>query len=120
MIELIFVIVVLGILSAIAIPRFAATRTDAQISAGRATISAVRSGIVSERQSRMLQGNMQYTPALGSGFANVLTYPATKWSGSGPSYTYKVGESTCTFTYYQSNGMFVGTNLTGECTKLDF
>ncbi len=42
MIELIFVIVILGILAAVAIPRLAATRTDAQAAAiGQETASAV-------------------------------------------------------------------------------
>ncbi|MBU1990199.1 type II secretion system GspH family protein, partial [bacterium] len=43
MIELVFVIVVLGILAAIAIPKFATTRTDAIIAKGRADISSIRS-----------------------------------------------------------------------------
>jgi general secretion pathway protein G len=120
MIELVFVIVVLGILAAVAIPKFAATREDAQISAGRATVAAVRSAIVNERQKSLLQGNSLYVPSLGSQFSGVLAYPAKKWSGNGPTYTYKVGTSTCTFTYYSSNGIFVGTSLPGDCAKLDF
>ena len=44
MIELIFVIVILGILAAVAIPKLMATRTDAKVSA----ISQEVSGIVSE------------------------------------------------------------------------
>jgi general secretion pathway protein G len=39
MIELIFVIVIIGILAAVAIPRLAATRTDAQVSKALADIS---------------------------------------------------------------------------------
>jgi len=119
MIELVFVIVVLAILSAVAIPKFAATREDAQISSGRATVAAVRSAIVSERQKRLLTGNTTYINALGTGFANVLHYPAKSWSGSGP-YTYNIGTDTCTFTYYNGNGTFIGTNLPGLCIKLDF
>lgn len=64
MIELIFVIVVLGILAAVAVPKFAATRLDAQIAKGRADVSAIRSAIVSERQTRLIRGN--------SGWINVL------------------------------------------------
>ena len=41
MIELIFVIVILGILAAVAIPRLAATRTDAQVSAAAADIATL-------------------------------------------------------------------------------
>jgi len=60
MIELIFVIVVLGILASIAIPKFAATRDDAHIAKARATIAAIRSGIVNERQNRLFRGDNAY------------------------------------------------------------
>ena len=43
MIELIFVIVILGILASVAIPRLAATRTDAEISSGIANIRTLLS-----------------------------------------------------------------------------
>ncbi|PTB83502.1 prepilin-type cleavage/methylation domain-containing protein [Sulfurovum lithotrophicum] len=56
MMELIFVIVIIGILSAIAIPKFAATRDDAVIAKTKATISSIRSAIASERQKRTLRG----------------------------------------------------------------
>lgn len=69
MIELIFVLVVIGILATIAIPKFAATRDDAQISKGRSDIAAIRSAIVSERQTRLLQGNAKYINQLHSGTA---------------------------------------------------
>lgn len=45
MIELIFVIVILGILAAVAIPRLAATRTDAQVSAAAADITTLYSDL---------------------------------------------------------------------------
>ena len=56
MIELIFVIVVLGILASIAVPRFAATRDDAIISKGRAQVASIRSAIMTEHQRGILQG----------------------------------------------------------------
>ncbi len=57
MIELVFVIVVIGILAGIAIPKFSATRDDAIISKARATVSAIRSGLAAERQKNILKGN---------------------------------------------------------------
>lgn len=45
MIELIFVIVILGILAAVAIPRLTATRDDAEISAAATNISTVISDL---------------------------------------------------------------------------
>ena len=56
MLELTFVIVVIGILSAVAIPRFAATRDDATISKAKTTVAAIRNAVASERQKRILRG----------------------------------------------------------------
>ncbi len=56
MIELVFVIVVIGILSAIAIPKFAATRDDAVITKAKAIVASVRSAVAAERQKRILRG----------------------------------------------------------------
>ena len=57
MIELIFVIVVIGILASIAIPRFAATRDDAEITKAIATIGAIKSSVATERQKRAIRGD---------------------------------------------------------------
>ena len=70
MIELVFVIVVIGILSAIAIPKFAATRDDAVITKARATIGSVRSAIATERQKRILRGEFTPITSVDSGSAN--------------------------------------------------
>lgn len=45
MIELIFVIVILGILAAVAIPKLAATRTDAEVSKGASDIATLVSDL---------------------------------------------------------------------------
>ena len=47
MIELIFVIVILGILASVAIPRLAGTREDAEISSGIANVRTILSDITS-------------------------------------------------------------------------
>ena len=57
MLELTFVIVIIGILSAIAIPRFAATRGDAIVTKAKATIASIRNSISTERQKRILRGD---------------------------------------------------------------
>ena len=57
MIELAFVIAVIGILSAIAIPKFAGVRDDATISKAKSTLASVRSAIATERQKRILKGD---------------------------------------------------------------
>jgi len=62
MIELIFVIVVLGILAAVAIPKLAASRDDAILVKGKSQVSAIRSGIAMQRSRRLLEGNTPFVP----------------------------------------------------------
>ncbi len=52
MIELIFVIVILGILAAVAIPKLAATRTDAEVSKGASDLATVVTDIGSYYTSK--------------------------------------------------------------------
>lgn len=140
MIELVFVIVVIGILSAIAIPKMAATRDDALMTKGLTTLSSVRSALSTERQKLILRGEfgpitnlkgtpgifttMVYTDSTGSD-ANgslVLEYDVDActgigcWSTSdGVTYTFKSTQGNCTFVL-QSN-RFEDTT-TGGCTDL--
>ncbi len=65
MIELVFVIVVIGILAAIAIPKLAATRDDATITKATTTVASVRSALATERQKRILRGD--FTPLVSLG-----------------------------------------------------
>ncbi|HEY9189435.1 MAG TPA: prepilin-type N-terminal cleavage/methylation domain-containing protein [Sulfurovum sp.] len=116
MIELIFVIVVIGILAAIAVPKLAATRDDATITKAIATIGSVRSALATERQKRILRGDFTAITSLNNGgtgaFTNfsddsdgnanpVLEYavPACSngqtgcWSVEGTTYTYHMPTS---------------------------
>jgi len=136
MIELVFVIVVLGILSAVAIPRFAATRGDAQMTKGRTDIAAIRSGIALQRSKNMLESNPQangFFPdnldnigAAGYGqenqrlfniadgdTTNILEYPIFSVNRDGGwlktaanTYTFSIGGVPTTFTYTNTNGIF--------------
>ena len=60
MIELIMVIVIVGILAAVAIPKFAMNRDDAIITNAKTVISSIRSALATEKQRRVLSGN--FTP----------------------------------------------------------
>ncbi len=130
MIEMVFVIVVLGILASIAIPKLAATRTDAEITKGRADVASIRSAIVTERQGRLIQGQSGWiselsvdTTTLFTGVdvnQTLLMYGITAkdasghWnSTSGIAYTYKVQATAVPFTYYPTTS---GTNLAGTFT----
>ncbi|MEN4045969.1 type II secretion system protein [Sulfurimonas sp. NWX367] len=141
MIELVFVIVVLGILAGIAIPKFAATRTDAQISKGRADIASIRSAIITDRQAHIIQGDPDYISGLsqnsttlfdGNGTVGreLLMYGVTAattdghWSTTDNTapylhYVYKVGGKNCAFTYSPTTGRFdLNTGQDTICDKL--
>ena len=53
MIELVFVIVVLGILASVAIPKFSATRDDATLARVKKQITAIRTSIENEKQAHI-------------------------------------------------------------------
>ena len=57
MIELTFVIVIIGILAAIALPKFNATRDDATLTKAMTTLASIRSAITQEAQRRQMEGN---------------------------------------------------------------
>ena len=65
MIELVFVIVVIGILAAIAVPKFSATRDDATLVKARTTVASIRSAISTEIQKRMMAGDYSGISNLG-------------------------------------------------------
>ncbi len=107
MIELVFVIVVIGILAAIAVPKLAATRDDAKIAKARATVGALRSAIATQRQKYILDGSFTNITTATAARA-LLEYPlGNDWSGltwTAPSGT------TCTFT--------VNNKLIGTCAAM--
>ncbi len=128
MIELVFIIVVLGILAAVAFPKLGPAVQDAQIAAGRSAISSIRSAIASERQRTMLRGQNQYPQILddastavgqqlfdGNATVQLLQYPIISKTGGGgwmktaAGYTFNAGGVTVTFTYNTNTGIFTCT-----------
>ncbi len=65
MIELVFVIVVIGILAVVAVPKLAPLVDTAQLGKAKATLASVRSAISTERQKRILQGKFKPLTDLG-------------------------------------------------------
>ena len=100
MIELVYVIVIIGILSAVAIAKFSETGKIAYQSRAESTVAALRSAIATERQKLILRGETS-TAITGSDAADLLTYglDSTTWSVSGNTLTYTVpgGTATCAF-----------------------
>ena len=121
LIELIFVIVVLGILAAVAIPRLGGNMERAQIAKAQGDVAALRSAIASARQKMLVTGTNAYPSHLDSGVTagddgeklfdtngsvTILTYPiyaktgAGHWHKSGTDeYTFTVVDTTVAFTY---------------------
>jgi general secretion pathway protein G len=108
MIELIFVIVVIGILSAIAVPKFAATRDDAVYTRARSTVGSLRSAIATERQKKILRGD--FSDLNGSAVEGLLEYGlGSDWTRSGDTFTFTANNGkTCAFTV-SSNKLVKGT-----------
>ena len=65
MIELVFVIVVIGILASIAAPKFAATRDDATVTKAKTTVANIRTALSSEIQRKVLQADYSAITNLG-------------------------------------------------------
>jgi len=93
LLELVFVIVVIGILSVVAVPKLAPLMGDAKMAKARDTLSAVRSALAIERQKRILRGEFTHISDLGdstyafSNFDNnssnpILEYPVENCSSS--------------------------------------
>ena len=66
MIELVFVIVILGVLAAVAVPRFVTTRTDAQVAMARSDIASVLKAI----PARVFAENIDPTQSSPQGFSS--------------------------------------------------
>ena len=138
MIELVFVIVILGILSSIAITRMAVTRDDAVLVKGRTQVQAIRNAIALQKSKNMLQGQNSYPAALDDAAQNtehealfdgntsdpLLEYPIYSkstegWMKTGANtYTYNVMGNSETFTYTSSTGKFDCTHTHQLCKNL--
>jgi general secretion pathway protein G len=141
MIELIFVIVILGILSSVAISKMAVTRDDAEIVKGRAQVAAIRNAITLTRNTNMLQAmGASWPSALDDAGANssdgdslfdgnstigtLLDYPLYAknsnghWRKVSGKYIYKVMNQDVNFTYTASNGQFDCTHTEELCKNL--
>ena len=143
LIELIFVIVVLGILAAVAIPRLGSNMEHAQVAKAQGDVAALRSAIASARQKMLVTGTNAYpshlddgtTPTEGqklfdtNGSVPILTYPIYAKTGAG--HWHKTGADAYVFTVVDTGVNFVygGVNSglfdchgenTGNTAAIDF
>lgn len=102
MIELIFVIVILGILASVALPKMGGTMQQAQIAKAQGDVAAIRAAIASARQKMLVTGTNAYPSHLDSGVsANTAGVKLFDTNGSVPILTYPV---------YAKNGEWMKTN----------
>jgi len=141
MVELVFVIVVIGILSAVAIPRLAPVMDGASDAKAKSTVASVRSALATQKQKLILQGEFGNIVKLRDSVTGVFTKFVYKkdnntnvtgskvleydvksckdrrgcWDTSdGITYTYyKTSNKTCTFKL--QNNKF-DDNTSGGCT----
>lgn len=144
MIELVFVIVIIGILSAVAIPRISGSVEDANIATGISTVSTIRSAIATERQNNLIKGVVAYPTILddatkdvsgealfdGNATIDILQYPVysgtdsgdwikTSDNGAAITYKYYIGSAkTVVFTYTPADGTFDCTHSEANCKSL--
>ena len=123
LIELVMVIVIIGILAAVAIPKYLDLKTKAEHAATEGTVGGVKAGIAIYYADALIKGakgddrwpDVLDSVTAGAGvtaskskpfFASVLDYPITdsRWSKlSGQTYT---GPNTGTYAYTQTGGKF--------------
>lgn len=118
LIELVFVIVILGVLATVAIPKLIVTRDDAEIAKAKSQIAAVRSGIQLKRNEMILSGQQGYPTNLEDGtccFGGILSTRIEErkddnsygWKkDTDGSYTINTNKEQVKFTYSDSDGSF--------------
>ena len=126
MIELIFVIVALGILAMVALPRLVSSKEDAEITRVKAEIAAIRSAIQTHRGANLLKQN-------GNGYPKDLSKKTIEeitngtklsqkyWSvnEAGDELTVTIGDRTATFTYNSNTGRLTCPNTNDLCRKIE-
>ncbi len=129
LIELVFVIVILGILATVAIPKLIVTRDDAEIAKAKSQIAAVRSGIQLKRNEMILSGTQGYPASLEDGtccFGGILSTRIEErkddnsygWKkDTDDTYTINTNKEQVKFTYSASDGSFKCENATSDTDK---
>jgi len=121
MLELVFVIAVIGILSAIALPKFAANRSDAEIAKAKSTVASIRMGISTMRQNQILQGVFTPITTLTANtgndaqiFETVLEYPIRSCKDANAQGCWVTNANRTVYTYRMPTSGSVDFNITNN------
>jgi len=106
MMELIFVIVIIGILVSVAVPKLSVTREDAVTLKMKTTISTLRTAIAVEEQARLLRGDFSEINA--SQAVALLAYGLdSDWSIEGEDFIYTSPQhQPCIFTIIKNRFVY--------------
>ena len=139
MIELIFVIVVLGILASVALPKMGAVMSSSMIASAQGDVGGIRAAIASARQKQLVRGRNKYITKLstlagassngdllfdGNGSITILTYPIAADHVGGwkkvndTTYEFNVDGDKATFTYDPTKGLFDCDHTESICRKI--
>ena len=130
LIELVFVIVILGVLATVAIPKLIVTRDDAEIAKAKSQIAAVRSGIQLKRNEMILSGTQGYPADLEDGtccFGGILSTRIEErkddnsygWKLENNTYSINTNKEQVKFTYNANDGSFKCTERSSSDTSAD-
>ena len=124
-IELIFVIVALGFLAMVALPRLASSKEDAEIARVKAEIAAIRSAIQTHRGANLLKQNSRgYPDDLTARRIEEITN-GTKlgknWNldDKGDALTVTIAGKKTTFKYDKTKGSLTCPNTNDLCRKIE-
>ncbi|CAD7286640.1 hypothetical protein LMG7974_00010 [Campylobacter majalis] len=119
MIELVFVIVIVGVLASIAASKLNFGRSDAELVNARTQIAAINSAITLKYNEKVLTGKPAYPNTLdgddGLLFSGVLTIGGIREGNSkrgwvklqDNKYKFSLDGQSTTYTYYPESGLFV-------------
>ena len=114
MLELIFVIVVIGILAGVAVPRLFTGVDDAEVAKVQSDVATIRAAISTRYGKNIMAGNdncpsLETDPSDNQLFEGILTYPikrnsgAVKWDGNGSDYNVTINGKVITFQYLNNS-----------------
>jgi general secretion pathway protein G len=131
MLELIFVIVIIGILAGVAIPRLFSGVSDAEIAKVKTDVATIRSAISTKYGKNVMEGKdecpeLETSTSDNQLFEGILTYPikqnsgTVKWDGNGTDYnvTLDSGNTVITFKYKNTSADNCKFECQTNCDKI--